>query len=420
MIKNMQKTLACLVVATALTALPTKAFALWCETPPAGTGAMIMTATADTLNLNNYIMQEENYADELIGHTATYEVMSRLQEFDFNFRNWMTDWWGNRLLPAMMDLTKQLSADQISQIRHLGAVLDAARQDKTRQEMQKKKISGKKKYQPSEPFIQMDSMGPGTQKSSNLGRALARGFALDDSPRRGNKKGGVSATGRGGEIKSQWEEYVRKFCDPEKGDQGCTVAGTKPGYNRDLPMMLWGDRQTIDLTIPDNRLAVTAALRTLIYPASPNPIPPSAVESVAGRQALLARRSEETRVNTIYHTLGIMVGERVGGGSGVNTQPFAVAIGTPTADNSPDASYSELRRSIARDRYLDPMYVARLITSPQSVVKEMGATGAVRLQAMSDLYKRSEEMMLMEAATYARDLDHEMPGSATAATPLRR
>ncbi len=47
-----------------------------------------------------------------------------------------------------------------------------------------------------------------------------------------------------------------------------------------------------------------------------------------------------------------------------------------------------------------------------------GELNALRLQTMNDIYRRSEEMLFMEAAEYARDLNGQVPRSATNNIPL--
>jgi len=410
----MTRLIALLIILT----VATPAFAV-CEDPFTSNAAIQALATEDTTNLNNYITQEKNFVTEDLTHTATFEVMARLDEFDVNLRGWLTAWWEQGFYPVLKAMTKQMSASQIQQIRHLGSLMDAMKEVETLRKKEKKKKKSVQKYAPNELLAQIDSNGPGQNKSLHMAKAITRGFVVDDSSRRSNAKGSISATGKGAEIKALWSEYKNKFCDPAKGDPGCDQAGVLAGKNRDIPWLLWSDTQTIDLSVPDNRLLVRAALRTLLYPQSNDPIPAGALNSAAGREAMLARRAEEARINTIYHAMAAMVGERVGGGSGVSTQPFMTATGAPPQTGSPDASYADLRRSMAKERYLDPAYVAKMIGSPQQVVKEMGTVNAVRLQTLHDIFRRQEEMLAMEAAVYARNLDKRAPGAAVSASPLR-
>jgi len=389
-----------------------------CENAGTASAAIDDLANEDTANINKYITQEENFVTEDLTNTATYELMARLDEFDTNLRGWLTDWWKNRLYPVMKDMTKQISASELEQTRTIAQMMDAKALNEKIGEKDEQQVEARKRFQPTESVCVIDTMGPGQTKTQNLSRAIARGFALDDSPRRSNAKGSISATGRGSEIKAQWKEYTEKFCDPKQGDQGCTKPGIMAGKNRDIPLLLWGDRQTIDMKKENNRLMVKAALRTLISPESPDPIPAGAVNSPAGREAILKRRAEEARLNAIYNAMGSMVGERIGG-SGVKIQSMSSPTKINASESTEDASYSAIRKSMARDRFTDPQYVARMITNPQSVVREQGAVNAVRLQLMNDIYRRAEEMLFMAGAAYAHDLDKQVPATAEQSAPLR-
>jgi hypothetical protein len=120
---------------------------------------------------------------------------------------------------------------------------------------------------------------------------------------------------------------------------------------------------------PDNQLMVKAAMRYLVRPLSEDPIMPGAMQSIPGQQALLARRAEAARINTIYNVLGQLVSERIGG-SGVNVQSMRISAGIPPADASTDASYREIQQSQTKDHYLNPQYTVHASGTPDQVVRE--------------------------------------------------
>jgi hypothetical protein len=60
-----------------------------------------------------------------------------------------------------------------------------------------------------------------------------------------------------------------------------------------------------------------------------------------------------------------------------------------------------------------------MVNAPEEVVREQGAINALKMQQMNDLYKRLEEMVFMEAATFAEELDGAIPGRAEQAIMQR-
>ena len=137
-----------------------------------------------------------------------------------------------------------------------------------------------------------------------------------------------------------------------------------------------------------------------------------------GQEAILDRRANRARMNTLYNVVGQLFGERAGG-SGVNTQDIRVAAGLPPGDAATDASYRELMQAMTMDRHRDPQWVVRMVNEPEVVVKEQGSINGVKMQQMNDIYKRWEELLFMQAASYANKLDADMPDDSDDAAPTR-
>jgi hypothetical protein len=200
---------------------------------------------------------------------------------------------------------------------------------------------------------------------------------------------------------------------------GCGgTPGTRAGEHTDIPSLLWGDKQTIDVSDAETQQVINAALRYLISPVTPDPIAEDVVNTPQGREALLQRRAQAGRVNTVYMVMSQMISERIGG-SGVDTSEVRTAAGLPPADAATDASYREILNAVNKDRFHNPEYVVRIVSNPEQVVREKGAVTALLMQQMNDLYKRMEEMVFMEASVYAGELDGRVPSQPTFRLPTR-
>ncbi len=413
----MKKTIAVLVLVLATGIGAPRPAHAQCENPLTAIPAMVQWILTTQATVANWITTGQNFITEMLTNTATYEVESRLHEFDTNYTNSLADFATRRFVPALQDQTEQWHTTDILLRLDEGAMIDAQLFNEKQTEKKILEAEAQRRYMPSELACQVDTTGHSLTKSFEHAKNLNRGLTKDDAGRISNAQGTASETGRAHEMNVFFQEYVANFCDNRKGDQGCTTPGTYPGQHKDIPSLLWGNKQTIDMSEPGNQLIVNASLRYLAAPASPEVIPPTVVEAAAGKEALLARRATKARINTVYHTLGQMLAER-SGGSGLNVQAMRAKAGMSAPESSTNASYSEIQEVMNRERFYDPDYIIKMVGSPAQVVREQGAINAIRLQRMSDMYRRMEEMMFVEAAVYANDLDKQKPSSAVQSAPL--
>lgn len=391
-----------------------------CENSFTATSTFNQMAQDIADDLNDFIEQEENFIEDKITKTAKDEVITRLEEFDKNIRDGLSVWWREHFEPALKEMTTQLHSSQVDQSRVMGSMIDAQTQNEYMQNMQQREVEAQRRYEPNELTCQIDTVGQGQTKAARMARASARAITKETEPRRMAARGTTAALGPGADQKERWVDYTTRFCDPDKGGQGCAgTAGDLAGRHVDLPRLLWADKMTLDMSQPDNALVVKSVLQYMMNPRTPAPIPTEVMESPAGQQAFLKLRSTTARENTIYNSIAHMMGQRMSG-SGVSTQDVRVASGLPAADASTDASYAEIMHAVTKDRFHNPQYIVRLVQNPEQVVREQGATTAVRLQQLNDFYKRTEEMVFMEAATYAALLDQKIPKPDPRNRPVRR
>ena len=171
------------------------------------------------------------------------------------------------------------------------------------------------------------------------------------------------------------------------------------------------------------------------------------MDTPEGHRAILARRSEQARVNTVYNTVSQMLSEHIGhsnldikipgnanpmliwpatglawpwlGSDGKYIDEISISGGLHDEERKKDASYREMQEALIRQKYYSPAYTIRLIEDTEQIAREQITTNALRLQIMNDTYRRSEEMLFMEAAVYARDLDKQTLPTAWSSMPLK-
>lgn len=410
------------------------AHAQLCETPADENSDFNDLASDIRQDFTDFMTQEENYITELITHRAKYEMINRLYEFDYNIRVGLTNWWwnssGNCFLCAMKHMTMQLSADQVDQTRMLGSIIDAQLQNEVTSQQKEAEVEAQRRYTPNENSCTIDSVatndacpyaeGCSVPKVQKLSRALTRAMTKTAEIDLAASVGTPAAKGTASQQAALWDDYVAKWCDPAVGDQGCPAAAPGPTRHQhtNIPGLLWGDKQTLDMSNADTRDIVNTAQRYFIQLKADNPIQGEAIDSPQGQETLLDRRSNRARINTIRNVVGQLIAERAPG-SGINTRDIRMAAGLPVGDAATDASYREIQQAMSMDRHRDPAWIVRMVNEPEAVVKEQGSINAIKMQQMNDIYKRWEEVMFMQAAQYASMLDQDVPVDTDNASPKR-
>lgn len=430
--------------------LPAPAQALLCEEASMAEEAIDDMNQKIVDDFNDLLEQEQWFIDHKLMETAKHEMTARINEFADNLTEGFGEWWRDNnegddpepkgLFEHLKPIAKQLHFTRTQQTQHLGALVDAEMTNETVLRLQQQHVKATQKYAVNENSCQLDTVGTVQSAAAVKSRAIAQGFTADNQPRILNSKpaGAAPATpglyrdqydiakaaSKGGvtEQAAQFKEYQQYFCNPAAGDQGCTAPGLLAGKNTDLPGLLWGNRQSSELGATpageNNRRVHNAVLRTMISPRTAPPIPKDAVDTVKGEEQILRRRAHAGRTNAVYNVVSAMLAERVGT-AGVDTADIRVASGLDMSDASVTASYREIQEAMSRDRFINPEYTARLIGSPTEVAREEVGVNAMRMQQMSDMYKRMEEMLVMEAAVYAGELDKKMPGDGIELNKIR-
>lgn len=416
------------VLAILLTAAARPAQAA-CESGSAVSSAIATMNSTDIEKLNLLILQEVaekttttpdntgGFAPNIM-RSALAQLIDYFLKFGENILKTLTSWASEDWLKGLKGMTQELHVAQVDQTHQIGLLTDRKLLMEDKLRFEKYLDDAHRRYAPSELACEVDSVGPGLAKAYQIARGLNHGLTLDDNYRRNNLKGSPAETGKAADVTTTWREYVSRFCDNTMGDMGCTAPGTFAGKHLDLAGMLWGPKQTIDPSNPDNVLIMNAALKYFINPIAPDPLTKTTLRSALGRQSMLERRSEQTYINTIYNTVGAMLSERIGG-SGVNVQLMRAASGVPIENASPDASYREIMQAITRDRFNNPTYLVRMIGDPNQIVREQSALHALRLQTLNDIYRRTEERLFMDAAAYGRELNEQIPGAAATSIPFQ-
>ena len=425
----MKNRLSCLLFALALFAA-TEARAQSCETATAANNELTDLVTDELQAILDFTDTMVDFINQDTD-TAQNEIIARFDEFDINVRMAIGRWWRDGYLPALRDMTKQLSTMKPDQSLSMGAMEEAKAQVVTQLNMQEKTVEQDRRMRMSDVSCPAASVAPALGETERMARAMTNALSLAGAPRRMGQVGSVSQHGRAQERNAQWQVYQANFCDPadNNGASGCTVAGPMAGKDTDVNSLLWAEKQTIDMSTAgvgaQNQLLVNTALQNMLAPVAAEPILPTVVATATGQHELLRRRSMEARMKTAYNVMARMIGQRTGGK--VQTQAAAVraaglnstGAGADPSLVSSNPSYKEMMDAMTRDRHRQPDYLIKLVDDPAAITREQGNIKALQLQQMNEIYKRNEELLALMAAELAHDLDKETAGDALGANPVQ-
>lgn len=161
-------------------------------------------------------------SDHVKGRAAIKQHMA--QAFQKHQTWWDDILWKQILLPAMMQMTTQLSAVGMFQMMGIGMQFDAKEQLEAQQLFQKLQAKAHKEYTPSAEFCAVGtntrSLAASTEKSRHNILALNE-MALE---RHLGVKAAISAS-QSADKHHRWEHFVKKYCNAK--DNGYQVASSR-------------------------------------------------------------------------------------------------------------------------------------------------------------------------------------------------
>ena len=363
-------------------------------------------------DLTSFSQQESNYIKK-VNETLSFTVDKKLEELTRNSVNWMGDWAVNRFQPMLRDMMQQISVNYDEQSLLISKLMDARNINDHYLNRGRNRIASHRRYEENASAGVIDTFGPGLIQGYQFSKFIGYVILKSEMDLYSNTKGSMSEGGKNELLGAIWnKDYPNYLCNPYIGDIGCDEE-IEPdvavaGKHRDISQILWGPDKSIDMSQLKNRKLFRYLLRFFVYPEVNNPIPKKAF----AREEILRRRADKARINTVYHSVAQMLSERIGGSSGM--APYTEEVRTAADVNlnniSSNPSYREINETLNKDRFLTPDYFIDMSAkSSEQVLREQVTLGALRLQMMDDLFRRQEEMLLMSASNYSRELDDKMP-----------
>ena len=405
-------------------ALPTEDAA---PTNGCGSGTAPLTMTFGYNNGDPCIDTEEIL--QMTNDTTYWDVAGT------QFIQHVNDWFDNQMVPAMKDMTAQLSASVVDQTRQMGTAMDSHNLSKNARMLQDYELTEKKRVQPNEHTCVPASSVHAQSQSLSTANALEAGFRYTGNQRTGVAPGQPGATSPASDQLQRWKDFCTYFLDKDTnaGWNGCPTPGTSgtiPNGDIDIEGVMLVD--TIDLGNKDQFHAMETIMQNLIQPTTLEVIPDNVVETPHGQEVVLKREHLKAVQNLAYDVVGSIISRRASipmGGSSVATKigeirnragidPSRVS-GSGAAGAAAEPSYNEIMLALTKERFFDPEYYARMANDTGAIEQEETSINAYTTITMQDIYKLQEQINALLAARAAMKFEREPANSREEAVPNR-
>lgn len=260
------------------------------------------------------------------------------------FMDYLASWWEKEYIPALKEMTGQMTAQIIDQTRQLGTAKDANMLNKAAKSIQKLELQARKDNAPNEKSCAVASFSPVAATTTRVSNVVAQGFMATTSKEVGagpSKLGtdGASADapnprGKKAHILQRLNDYCAYSNDPDgnagvnlcnneiedtkirsnapdesaPADEGVQVAaemnlGVQPNSDIDVEGFMFQD--TISFGEPANRDTAALMMSNIVNPFGEDEIPPEVVSQTKGVQSILDRQ----HVKSIKSVVSAVVGK---------------------------------------------------------------------------------------------------------------
>lgn len=148
---------------------------------------------------------------DIIKNNQPYNMVSRMDQHKF----WtVDDFFYNYWLPKLMNMSAQLAAAAVDQMRLVGMLFDAKNLLETDRTVQELQVEANKDYQPSESFCWFGTNIRSLAETQNRGRFVQSSLGeMELSRQLGNY--GVGSARDNEDLKSRWMNFRSTYCDPK-------------------------------------------------------------------------------------------------------------------------------------------------------------------------------------------------------------
>lgn len=434
--------------------------------PPPGPGAASCASEAESCSscTTDVLLQETE--DWFGGTDATFWRLTRHVRSEITAQKiwWVSIFWEDNILPALMLMADQLTAVAMHQMLAIGMFLDAKHQLETQQLLQTIAARTHKDYHPSVGMCEFGSSIKSLAASDRKAEMAALVMSQRSQDRQLGSVNTAAALGEDGDKQSRIKQFREEFCDPKDNndglgylcdhDQDPATGGQVGGpdaerKNKDIDFMRTVDYPwTLDVdfvggggastTVTNNEEEIIA-LSSNLYGDNVFIRPPSkSLESQPGtrvsnmQKLYLDMRSIVAKRSVAENSFNAITGMKSAGTQGSRDYLIALMkeLGIPDAEATKllgdNPSYYAQMEVLTKKIYHNPDFYTNLYDKPANVDRKGVALQAIGLMQKFDLFKsylRNEASLsvLLELAVMdlQEETENEINQSTSDATPAQ-
>lgn len=390
---------------------------------------------------------------------ALHEILREhiTQEFIYQQRWFMFDFFRDYILTGLMDMAEQLTAFGEDQVFTFGAIMDAKEQLETERLFGEKMAEAHRDYKPDVGMCTIGTVAQSLAANDRNAEANANVLNKRMIDRQMGLLYSVGSEGLASDTKGRVDQIRRRFCDRSSNGGNtanmCLPAANGQHTNKDIDYAsTLGMRRTINLNLRNDTLAApddddedVMALATNLYgnriferSKTPNTNMENGQGQITGEMAwYLDKRAITAKRSIAQNSFNAIAGMKSAGTAlSANSGNYLYALFSQlgVADDAQarqmlgtNPSYYALLEAISQKIYQDPEFFTNLYDAPANVLRKNVAMQAVNLMLDRDTFKselRTEALLsvLLEAEIirYRKDLSNrlnQMNDQAAPATP---
>ena len=333
-------------------------------------------------------------------------ISGSLLDTGSNQKSWFENFVAYDLTPSMKDQTAQMNTMLIDQTRQLASAKDAEQLNKTMRAYEDAQFEARRESEPSESVCVAGTMSGGFARAKVVTKELERALPEENAGVSGNVQGSPAEAGEGPYQLNRRDRYVACYCNPDANNgNGCFGEDSGPFVDQDILVeetLFKGE--TIDIkSTPGKREAIRDLIANLVEPTTNNIVPPSAMDSVEGRNSYLNLRATRAQRNMAKKTITDIVARRAPGSRMADyVQSLRSSAGVDLTEISPNPSWNEMVTALSEERFWSGVYNMDNVTQPEAVSREQVALQTLELLQMSEYMDSLNNIAMLTASQTAQ------------------
>lgn len=347
-------------------------------------------------------------------------LLIRLNQFELDLIDWWDTMWWYNLRPALQSMTRQLNVATTQQAEDFQSGMDAFQEDETNLEDMNTDNKNHQRVRVSENACVAATASGGFGRASGYSRAMRQAWQDDvgsDGQNRLHVSGNAGATrpsalGQAAKIGQDAVTFEKTFCDPNDNNGQNVCAGPAPtdkygnSYaNADtLVTKNLYNKLTMQVDDPTDKVNETLVAKAVVDNTmgdpTGDPIPEAVMNSPAGHERWMNRRSYLARYAAIRSVPQLIAGWRMPGsklGPWIKEMEQDAGVPAGQGEMSDNPSYREIVHAISIDRFNSEKYANNMITDDGEIEMEKLTISSFYLMQLRDYY----ELLEREALTLA-------------------